>query len=178
MQRLSHLAYIALGVVANEQPCTAYAVMRLFQSSSSSYFSGSAGAIYPLLKRLEATGLVKAKSSKAGSRPRRHYTLTAAGRSALKGWLCAPISKEDVDFTVDLLRARVFFFEDLSKRERLKFVANARQLVEERIENERERVSALSGAADRFERLATKSAIIADQGRLKWLNMLEREFSK
>ena len=178
MPRLSHLAYIALGVVSEEQPCTAYAVMRLFQKSSSTYFSGSAGAIYPLLKRLEAVGLVKAQRSKAGSRTRRHFTLTAAGKSALKKWLCAPIPAEDVDFTVDLLRARVFFFDALSKRDRMKFVTNARELIEERIVKEREQLSALSGIANRFERLATRSAILADQGRLKWLSMLEKEFSK
>ena len=178
MPRLSHLAYIALGVVSDEQPCTAYAVMRVFQVSTSTYFSGSAGAIYPLLKRLEATGLVRAKRTKAGSRPRRHYTLTAAGKSALTKWLCAPIPAADVDFTVDLLRTRVFFFDALGKRERMKFVANARGLLEARIEKNRAQMSALSGTADRFERLATKSAVMADQSRLKWLTMLEKEFSE
>ena len=178
MQRLSHLAYIALGVIADEQPCTAYAVMRVFQRSTSSYFSGSAGAIYPLLNRLEAAGLVKAKKSRAGSRSRRHFTLTAAGKSALKTGLCAPIPAEDVDFIVDLLRVRVFFFDALSKLERMKFVANARELLKARIEKERTLIAALRGKADRFERLAIKSAIIADQARLKWLSMLEKEFSK
>ena len=177
MPRLSHLAYIALGVVSEEQPCTAYAVMREFQVSASTYFSGSAGAIYPLLKRLDAAGLVKARKSKAGSRTRRHYTLTEAGKKALKGWLCAPIPGEDVDFTVDLLRTRVLFFDALGKRDKQKFVANARELLTERIEKRKARLSALRGSANRYDRLAGKSVVIADEGRLKWLKLLEKEFA-
>ena len=176
MPRLSHLAYIALGVISKEQPCTAYAVMRMFQTSGSTYFSGSAGAIYPLLKRLEAAGLVKAKRSKAGSRSRRHYRLTDAGKRALKRWLCAPIPEEDVAFTVDLLRTRVLFFDALSKRDKTRFVANARELLTARIERRKAQLSAPRGA-DRLARLALKSVIIADQGRLKWLNLLERELA-
>lgn len=178
MPRLSHLAYIALGVVSDEQPCTAYAVMRSFQTSSSTYFSGSAGAIYPLLKRLDAAGLVKAKRTKAGSRSRRHYSLTDAGKRALKGWLCAPIPEEDVAFTVDLLRTRVLFFDALGKRDRRRFVANARKLLEERIERRKAQLSAQRGGADRFAWIAGKSVVIADQARLKWLSLLERELEK
>lgn len=173
MSRVSHLGYITLGVIANEPGSTAYAVMKNFQKSPSSYFSGSAGAIYPLVKRLEENGLIAAKSSKAGSRSRKHYSVTPDGKTALRNWLSAPIPEEDVAFTVDLLRTRVLFFKNLTKTQQRKFVIDVRKNVQERIKT-REELMKKHKDDDKFELLASRSAVIAEQARLKWLDELEK----
>jgi DNA-binding PadR family transcriptional regulator len=41
------------------------------------------GTLYPLLRRLEAQGLLESSWNTEGSRPRRYYALSAAGRAAL-----------------------------------------------------------------------------------------------
>ena len=177
MQRLSHLAYIALGVICEEQPCTGYAVMRSFRQSASSYFSGSAGAIYPLLRRLEKAHLIEAKRTRAGSRTRKHYSVTSGGKRQFKKWLSAPLPDEDVSFTVDLLRTRVIFFDFLTKGQRSKLGAHARKKVLARIE---ERQASLEEAseANRFQCMAMKSALIAETARLEWLDMIEDELAE
>ena len=147
--------------------------MKAFQSSSSSYFSGSAGAVYPLLKRLEASGLIVAKKSKAGSRTRKHYSVTPKGKKSLKKWLAAPIPAEDVSFVVDLLRTRALFFSNLTKAQQHKFVKDVRGQVQGRIES-RASLLADSPDADKFERLVARSVIISDQARLKWLKEFEK----
>jgi PadR family transcriptional regulator PadR len=42
------------------------------------------GTLYPLLHGMEAQGLLRSKTASGGGRPRRVYTVTAAGRKALK----------------------------------------------------------------------------------------------
>ena len=41
------------------------------------------GTLYPLLRRLETQGLLKSEWNVEGSRPRRYYVLSPAGREAL-----------------------------------------------------------------------------------------------
>ncbi len=55
-QRLSELEAVVLGLVWSDGPCTAYAVRRTVQASLSAQWSGSAGAVYPAVARLEQRG--------------------------------------------------------------------------------------------------------------------------
>lgn len=41
------------------------------------------GTLYPLLRRLEAQGLLESKWNTDGSRPRRYYVMTPAGQTVL-----------------------------------------------------------------------------------------------
>ena len=174
MRKLSHLAYIALGVVAEHQPCSGYAVMKQFQTSSSTYFSGSAGAIYPLMKRLEADGLTKVERTKAGSRTRRSYSITEKGQKALTEWLGSPVPATDVAFLVDLLRTRVLFFERLSKPQRKKFVKDCRDQLSERIAATRARIVKAEGLTV-YEVVTLKSILMSDEARLAWLDVVDAE---
>ncbi len=174
MRKLSHLAYIALGVVAERQPCSGYTVMKDFQSSSSTYFSGSAGAIYPLMRRLEEDGLTKVERTKAGSRTRRTYTITEKGRVALEAWLASPIPDDEVAFLVDLLRTRVLFFERLTKQQRRKFVKDCREQLRQRIAVTQGKIAKTEGLTQ-FEVVTLKSVLMVDEARIKWLDVVEKE---
>jgi hypothetical protein len=48
-RRLSELEAAVLGLVWSDGPCTAYAVRRTVQNSLSTQWSGSAGAVYPVV---------------------------------------------------------------------------------------------------------------------------------
>ena len=75
MRELSELEYVVLGVVRQEAPCTPYVIRQVFAHSPSSYWSGSAGAIYPLVRRLERRGLLESTERRRGSRTSRECRL-------------------------------------------------------------------------------------------------------
>jgi DNA-binding PadR family transcriptional regulator len=56
MTDLTDLEGAVLADVATRGTATSYAVAQTFSQSPSEYWSGSAGAVYPLVKRLTATG--------------------------------------------------------------------------------------------------------------------------
>ncbi len=84
-----------MGCIAGQEPCTAYRVHRDFSDSSSLFYSGSAGAIYPAIKRLEARGFIRARSVGTKRRPAKGYVLTKAGREAFQAWYFDPILAAD-----------------------------------------------------------------------------------
>ena len=65
-------------------PRHGYAVKEALQQGGGARFDLPTGTIYPALHRLEAAGLIEGHWSSAGSRRRRTYTLTAAGRRRLR----------------------------------------------------------------------------------------------
>ena len=73
---LTELEGTVLGLVWARQPCTPYRVRREFTDSPSPYWSGSAGAIYPLMARLESAGLLRSAPHATGERGSRRYRLT------------------------------------------------------------------------------------------------------
>jgi DNA-binding PadR family transcriptional regulator len=55
-------------------------------------------AIYREVKRLAAMELVAARREYVGKRPRTVYSITEAGRQALRAWLATPVSPFAMDF--------------------------------------------------------------------------------
>ena len=84
IRNLSELEGVALGIIHKHQPCTAYATRMKLRASPSSHWRASAGAIYPLLARLEDEGLIEATEDAGDRRGRMLLTTTPAGRKALK----------------------------------------------------------------------------------------------
>jgi DNA-binding PadR family transcriptional regulator len=140
--------------------------------SPSSQWSGSAGAIYPLLARFEKRGLVRSRRSMRGDRAGWLYTLTAAGRERFRAWLGPPLTAEVVSITADPLRTRVYFLKALSSRERAAFFASARAALEQHLEE-----IAVAPALDEFDQLALRGAMRLTRARLAWLDEVRRATS-
>ena len=68
---------------------TAFQVRRAFAASFSLEWKGSAGAVYPAVKRLEKEGFIQVGEAQGG-RAARHLSLTEAGIGALMAWAGAP----------------------------------------------------------------------------------------
>jgi DNA-binding PadR family transcriptional regulator len=83
---LTELEGAALLVVRQLRTCTAYRIKREFGRSPSEFWSGSAGAVYPLVRRLVARGLLRESSDATDSRGTRALQLTGAGEDAALGW--------------------------------------------------------------------------------------------
>jgi PadR family transcriptional regulator, regulatory protein PadR len=66
-------------------PLHGYAVIEALRESSGGSIDLPTGTIYPALRRLEESGLIKGSWSEEAGRRRRTYRLTAAGRRSLAG---------------------------------------------------------------------------------------------
>jgi len=120
-QRLTELEGAALGHVLRAGACTPYAIKETFRTSPSRFWSGSAGAVYPLVRRLVARGLLVAKPDKRDGRARRFVSATPAGRTAWLAWLVD--ADRAADFGFDPLRTRLFYSELVPPRRLRAFLA-------------------------------------------------------
>jgi DNA-binding PadR family transcriptional regulator len=167
--RPTELEAAVLGIVARRGPCTAYAVRKSFLDAPSTYWSGSAGAIYPLVARLEKRGLLAARERPWGRGTKKLLSLTAAGRRTLRRWLAPPLPVWVAAHTVDPVRTRLFYLDSLPAAERLRFVDDAEsktRLYLAHVRGERQR---LVREGNEFERLAARGIELELEARLAWL---------
>lgn len=98
--------YAILGLLSHE-PLTGYDIKKRIENSISYFWEASFGQIYPTLKQLAAEGLVEKEVQVSESGPNRKvYTITAAGKEALSGWLTTPVEPEILKYEVLL---KLFF---------------------------------------------------------------------
>ena len=80
---VSTLSLAVLGLIS-QQPLSGYDLRKVFSTTPMGHFSMSPGAIYPALRRMEASGWVKGSiDRKRKLRPRQLYSLTKKGRLVL-----------------------------------------------------------------------------------------------
>jgi PadR family transcriptional regulator, regulatory protein AphA len=127
MSTLSPTARVILGLLA-WAPRTGYEIKQVTDRSTRFFWGASYGQIYPELRRLEAAGLVEAREEPRGRVPRRVYSLTAAGRTALDDWLAD--SKDQYELRDEGL-LKLFFGDLMSRAQLLELVARRRAWYEE-----------------------------------------------
>ena len=175
---LSELECFILGLVWKYGPCTAYALRQQLQSSPSTQWSGSAGAIYPLVRRLEKAGLLKSRSAGRGKRASHEYAITARGEAALRHWIGPPLPTEALTVAHDPLRSRVRFLSLLSAPERRAWIDAALQTLHEVARRVRSWEEANANDPDPFVSLLTRSGLLDVRARRNWLRQARRITSK
>lgn len=118
--KLTDLEGATLAQIAREGRSTAYKVARTFAESPSEFWSGSAGAVYPLVKRLQARGLLASASGADGKRARSDLSLTPAGVAAMRDWLLDAQRAAEIGF--DPLRTRAVYLDLVGDAERRVFL--------------------------------------------------------
>jgi DNA-binding PadR family transcriptional regulator len=119
---LSDLEGAALAVVARLGSATAYAIARDFAESPSEFWSGSAGAVYPMVKRLVAGGLLVVDPAFAPTRRGGvHYQVSPEGKAAMTAWLLDVDRASGMGF--DPLRTRMLNLDLVEKAEADAFLA-------------------------------------------------------
>lgn len=166
---LTDLELTALGIVWKKEGCTAYAVMREFSSSPSSHYRGSAGAIYPLVQRLEKRSLLSASAGKRGRRPHVTYSITRTGLAALRQWLTPPLPEGSAAITFDPLRTRTYFLAALAPEQRRDFATHAKTELEKQLTIVKAEVERYRRAGDALSVLAMKGAVHAIRARITWM---------
>ena len=167
------LECFVLGLIWQHGPCSPYQVRRILLDSPSTRWSGSAGAIYPLVRRLEKQGAVTGKAARAGKRRRREYAITARGRAILRRWIGPPLSEQAVTVTSDPLRTRARFLGLLTVAERETWLAEAHAALERVLEAVAWWDERYGGLADPHLRALTAHAERETTARRAWLADLE-----
>ncbi len=158
-----------LGFIAQDQPCTAYQVRKRLGSSLSSYWSNSAGSIYPLLERLQERGWTKVTEEAFGTRVRRHFRITTSGRDELNRWLSAPVEPEDAAHTYDPLRTPIFFLGLVDPAQARAFLEDAEEKTVEVLAEHRVELRQMREEETPLEILGREGAISELEARLKWI---------
>jgi DNA-binding PadR family transcriptional regulator len=121
VDRLTDFEGAALAEIARRGSATCYEVGSAFSGSPSEYWSGSAGAVYPMVRRLAKNGYVEARANTTGRRQKQDYSITAAGRAALENWLLDSERASGMGF--DPLRTRLLYLDLVSPGQRADFIA-------------------------------------------------------
>jgi DNA-binding PadR family transcriptional regulator len=124
-RELSEIEGCVLAVAWAEGPSTPYAIRRVFLDSPSPQWSGSAGTIYPLVKRLKQRRLIRSETRSIGKRRGSYISVTPAGLRALQRWLSASAHDFVVGVPPDPLRTRVRFFGALAPDAQRELVVKA-----------------------------------------------------
>lgn len=173
MSDLSELEACVLGLIWSDAPCTPYRVQQTLKSSPSPHWSGSAGAIYPIFKRLEDRGLVSSEARTQGKRASRVFRVSAAGTKALRAWLGPPLPDWTVDIPIDPLRTRLRFLGALPAAKRLTLLREARAQLERRLPDIRQDCERLAKLDDPFLHAMARGAVYMMEARVEWLNEIE-----
>lgn len=171
-RRLSELECFVLGLIWQLGPCSPYDVRRHMQRSPSTQWSGSAGAIYPLIARLHRRGLLASRKARHGKRQRREYSITPRGEKTLKHWIGPPLAPDAITVSYDPLRSRARFLGVMKPHERRAWIAAALDALDE-VERRVEAWHDLYAAADdRFAAAMTRHGEMDLQWRRRWLEEL------
>lgn len=172
--RLSELECFVLGLIWQRPRSTAYDIRRRLEESPSTQWSASAGAIYPLVQKLERARHLSGRDRRTGRRARREFIVTAKGLRALRAWIGPPLPRDAVTVTHDPLRSRARFLSLLDPAERGAWVGHARDALGEVERRVHEWRDAHAGGSDPYADLLTAHAVLDLEFRRRWLDLVER----
>jgi DNA-binding PadR family transcriptional regulator len=129
-ERLSDLEGAALALIAQSGEATSYQVAAQFAGSPAEYWSGSAGAVYPMMTRLERRGLIVGAEGMTGKRARTVWRLTDQGRAAMIAWLTDAERASEMGF--DPLRTRLAHLDLMTAAQRRTFLDGVARFTEAR----------------------------------------------
>ncbi|MDR2984581.1 MAG: PadR family transcriptional regulator [Nocardiopsaceae bacterium] len=177
-RQLTVFEHILLGLMCTA-PASGYDLKRKFASTPMGVYQPSSGALYPALRRLEATGLIRAQSGHAGqsARHRRVYEPTPAGRSAHASWLSAPVEPASVGRDLGLHLMRFVMMEHvLSRADVLAFLHNLANALGAFVV-QLEHYAASGDLGDRYPQLALDHGLAVHRASLRWANQTIRALS-
>jgi len=173
-KKLTELQGAALGIIWLNAPCTPYQVRKVFERSPSPHWTGSAGAIYPMIRKLESAWLITSQRHKVGRRIGRRYSMTPIGSRALQKWLQRAITEKTIGVPLDALRTRIRFFAALPPSARMKLIGKIEKQLAKHIKTVRAECRRRRISGDIFSYLAMRGALLALQARRVWLQEVRR----
>ena len=124
MAKKSKTKYALLGMLSMS-PMSGYDIKKLTDFSISHFWSENFGHFYPVLKKMEADGLVTKKVEEKSGKPSRNiYSITHAGSEELVNWLQLPVEPPPIR---NELLLKIFFADQLPKEKIVEMVAQERE---------------------------------------------------
>lgn len=160
---LTELEGAILSEIHHRGASTAFKVRKAFQQSMSLEWRGSAGAVYPAIRRLTERGAVMATETGSGRRTSL-LSLTPMGVTALEDWICDPCRAASVG--LDPFRLRSGMWGQLSEARRQQAIFALRRTLEAEIALMQTYMLTL----DAIERPRIELAVDLQISRLDWLN--------
>jgi DNA-binding PadR family transcriptional regulator len=172
------LSYSLLGLIGLLQPCSGYDLRGFFAGQPMATFSDSPGSIYPALKRLEQSGLVRCALDETSLvRRRKLYRLSSKGENALKRWLTLAISADDALRKMPELLLRFSFMEDcLGPKACESFLKSLAVALQECISMLQEHFKDTEAKMSRSARLVLRSGILGYERQAAWARMALDEY--
>ena len=159
---LTELEGAILSEIQHRKHDTAFQVRRAFQISPSIEWSGSAGAIYPAIKRLRGKGYIHGEPTNDG-RATIRLSLTDAGQAALVAWAGDPTRSASVG--LDPFRLRSGIWGLLPPDERRSTLMKATEAIEANVEYLEQYLPSL----DKVEAARVELSLRIQHVRLDWL---------
>jgi PadR family transcriptional regulator AphA len=139
-ERLSTTSYVVLGMIGLRGPSTPYDLKRAVGHSVGYFWSFPHAQLYSEPQRLEKMGLLELETEDSGRR-RKIYSITEAGRAAVRDWLASP-TNEHFEMR-DIAELKLFFNE-------LGDPGNIAMLAREQIKQHEERIGVYEEMQARF----------------------------
>jgi DNA-binding PadR family transcriptional regulator len=155
-----------LTLVLREGPVTAYQVGKSFVTSPVHTLNTSKGKLYPLIRRLNDRGLLAAEDVAGDQRGTQRFSITPAGREALKRWIL--LFRAEHELLHDPLRKKIQGFELLSKKEQQEWLESAQSTLRRKLRAVEQWPPEAEGP---FGDLVKESAKAALRARLDWLKL-------
>ena len=171
-RKLSELESCVLGVIRRTQPCTGYSVRKVFQQSLTTTWSASTGAIYPLLKKLTAEGLIAADADALDGRGGRRLLVTAKGDDALRAWLTETDRSIGLP-AADLIRTRSYLLSLIDEAAQRRLIDEWRTATSTTLAAVRELGQITKDVPP--DRIAFRGSELQLEARLQWLDELAGE---
>ena len=162
---LTELEGAALSVIRALGACTPYQVRQDFLQSRSREWSGSAGAVYPALRRLQTRGLLRAEQT-GDARRSVLYSLSPTGVRAFLAWLSD--AERAIGSGLDPFRCRADHWFRMPAGERKEWSATLRSQLQRRLQW----LTDLSAQAETTDPQALLLEIELQRARLRWLEAL------
>ena len=158
-----------LSLLVRVGPATAYQISKIYAESPVSNFGTSKGKIYPLIRRLRELGFIRSERVEGDARGSEKLECTAAGIEAVRHWV-KEIRSNHV-LLEDPLRTKIQSFGLLTARERLKWVADAKAALVQKLRDLEEYAAEVEVP---FKDVVHDNAVSSVECRLQWLDRLAK----
>jgi DNA-binding PadR family transcriptional regulator len=165
--KIPALSYALLGMLM--KPSSGYDLRKIFSSTSMKTYSGSPGAIYPALQRLQKQGLIHGTVEEgSGMRRRQIFRLAPKGVTELKAWIALPITQEDLASGLKTVMLRFAFSEiAVGPAASLAILKSLESELQPHLQNLRDQLQAMKGAP-RSAELALDCGIRSYESLFNW----------
>jgi PadR family transcriptional regulator, regulatory protein AphA len=169
---LGPTAYVILGIL-HLGPHSGYDIKQLADVSTRHFWATSYGQIYPELKRLTESGLIKAEDAPRGTRHRTLYHLTPKGKQTLHAWASDP-AIQSLEIRDEML-LKLFFADAMSRKETVTHLESMRRRHKEVAAGLREHEPMSAAQPHRMKHEVMKFGIAFHEWSAEWFGRLAKD---